>query len=397
LEVQLYNPHQNQKLIHDSINNEPYKYYVLNIGRQFGKSLLAQNQILYWGFNKPNTKIGWVSPIFRQAKKVFQDIELAFANSKIIKTNASDLEIKLPTNTVIKFFSAERYDNIRGETFDYLVIDEFAFIDENAWTEVLRATVLVKGKKVLLISTPKGRNHFYNLFNLDGVNSQYKSFKMTSYDNPIINPTEIDDARLTLPEHVFKQEYLAEFVDGGYNLFSNAVYKNHNEGRMFYAGVDLGRADDYTVISVFNELGNQVYIERWRHDTWNNIVDKVVKVINKYNATTMIEVNSVGDAIFEQIENKVYARANVKPFVTTSKSKQDAIEKLVVGVQNNELTFTDVDYLKKELDIFTYEYNPKTKSVKYSAPHGFHDDAVMATAIAYSCLKAPVSGVYGFR
>jgi hypothetical protein len=397
LEVQLYNPHQNQKLIHDSINNEPYKYYVLNIGRQFGKSLLAQNQILYWGFNKPNSKIGWVSPIFRQAKKVFQDIELAFANSKIIKTNASDLEIKLPTNTVIKFFSAERYDNIRGETFDYLVIDEFAFIDENAWTEVLRATVLVKGKKVLLISTPKGRNHFYNLFNLDGVNSQYKSFKMTSYDNPIINPTEIDDARLTLPEHVFRQEYLAEFVDGGYNLFSNAVYKNHNEGRMFYAGVDLGRADDYTVISVFNELGNQVYIERWRHDTWNNIVDKVVKVINKYNATTMIEVNSVGDAIFEQIENKVYARANVKPFVTTSKSKQDAIEKLVVGVQNNELTFTDVDYLKKELDIFTYEYNPKTKSVKYSAPHGFHDDAVMATAIAYNCLKAPVSGVYGFR
>ena len=397
MEVQLYNPHQNQKLIHDSINNEPYKYYVLNIGRQFGKSLLAQNQILYWGFNKPNSKIGWVSPIFRQAKKVFQDIELAFANSKIIKTNASDLEIKLPTNTVIKFFSAERYDNIRGETFDYLVIDEFAFIDENAWTEVLRATVLVKGKKVLLISTPKGRNHFYNLFNLDGVNSQYKSFKMTSYDNPIINPTEIDDARLTLPEHVFRQEYLAEFVDGGYNLFSNAVYKNHNEGRMFYAGVDLGRADDYTVISVFNELGNQVYIERWRHDTWNNIVDKVVKVINKYNATTMIEVNSVGDAIFEQIENKVYARANVKPFVTTSKSKQDAIEKLVVGVQNNELTFTDVDYLKKELDIFTYEYNPKTKSVKYSAPHGFHDDAVMATAIAYNCLKAPVSGVYGFR
>jgi hypothetical protein len=220
---------------------------------------------------------------------------------------------------------------------------------------------------------------------------------MTSYDNPIINPTEIDDARLTLPEHVFRQEYLAEFVDGGYNLFSNAVYKNHSEGRLFYAGVDLGRADDYTVISVFNELGNQVYIERWRHDTWNNIVDKVVKVINKYNATTMIEVNSVGDAIFEQIENKVYARANVKPFVTTSKSKQDAIEKLVVGVQNNELTFTDVDYLKKELDIFTYEYNPKTKSVKYSAPHGFHDDAVMATAIAYNCLKAPVSGVYGFR
>jgi hypothetical protein len=388
LEIRLYQPHLNQLKIHNSINNESYKYYVLNIGRQFGKSLLAQNQAMYWGFNYANCKIGWVSPIYRQAKKVFSEMCLAFAGHDILKINASDLELKFPNGSMMKFFSAERYDNIRGETFDYLICDEFAFIDEGAWTEVLRATVLVKGKKVLLISTPKGKNHFYNLYNLDGVNNQYKSFKMTSYDNPIITPSEIDDARLTLPDHVFRQEYLAEFIDGGYSLFETALYSNVYETTpRYYAGVDLGRADDYTVISVFNQKGQQVFIDRWRHDTWNSIVSKVINIINKYEAYAMVEVNSIGDAIFEQIVNGANNKSRINPFVTTSKSKQDAIEQLVVACQNKEVQFLQVDWLKKEMEIFGYEYNPKTKSVKYSAPNGFHDDGVMATAIAYEAYK----------
>lgn len=396
MEIQLYQPHLNQYKIHDSINKEPYKYYVLNIGRQFGKSLLAQNQAMYWGFNNPDCKIGWVSPIYRQAKKVFAEMCLAFAGHDIFKVNASDLELKFPNGSLMKFFSAERYDNIRGETFDYLICDEFAFIDEQAWTEVLRATVLVKGKKVLLISTPKGKNHFYNLFNLDAVNNQYKSFRMTSYDNPIINPTEIDDARLTLPDHVFRQEYLAEFVDGGYSLFSEAVYNQIAEQTSrYYAGIDLGRADDYTVISVFNQKGQQVFIDRWRQDSWSNIVSKLLEVINKYQAYTYIEVNSVGDAIFEQVQNGSIHKARIQPFVTTSKSKQDVIEQLVVACQNKEVQFQPIDWLKKEMEIFGYEYNPKTKSVRYSAPNGFHDDGVMATAIAYESYKnLKTSGKY---
>jgi hypothetical protein len=70
LEVRLYNPHQNQKIIHDSINFEPYKYYVLSIGRQFGKTMLGMNQAFYWAMNDSGCKIGWVSPIYKQSEKV---------------------------------------------------------------------------------------------------------------------------------------------------------------------------------------------------------------------------------------------------------------------------------------------------------------------------------------
>ena len=399
--VRLYSPHKNQQLIHDSIANDNHKYYVLAIGRQFGKSLLAVNQVLYWFFNVPNCRIGWVSPIYKQSKKVFKDIDNAFANNpQIFKSkNGTELTYQSTNGSTIEFFSAERYDNIRGFTFDYLVCDEFAFMDSEAWAEVLRATVLVRGKKVLLISTPKGRNHFHQIFNLESENTQYKSFKMTSYDNPIINPREIDDARLTLPDHVFRQEYLAEFIDGGAGMFKDLtiITKSDKTVRM-YAGLDIGRADDYTVLTVFNDRGEMHYIERWNHDTWANIVNKVVARINEFGCYTLVEVNGIGDPIFEQVKQKVNDGGLIQPFVTTSKSKQDIIENLVVANQNKEVKFLESEWLLKEFDLFTYEYNPKTKSVRYSAPNGFHDDGVMSTAIAYHSLKSlKNNGIYHIR
>jgi hypothetical protein len=96
---------------------------------------------------------------------------------------------------------------------DYGVIDEAAFCKDEAWTEAIRPVFMVRGKKVLFISTPKGKNWFYNLFQL-GVsedNKQYAAYTGSSYDTPYIDPTEIEDAKKTLPENVFQQEYLAKF------------------------------------------------------------------------------------------------------------------------------------------------------------------------------------------
>ncbi len=301
--------------------------------------------------------------------------------------NRSELLLEYASGSTIQFFSAERYDNIRGFTFEYLVCDEFAFMSEQAWTEVLRATVLVKGRKVLLISTPKGRNHFYKLYQMDGYNPQYKSFTMTSYDNPIIIPSEIDDAKQTLPDHVFRQEYLAEFIDGGAGMFKDVQINNTPEmtGR-YYAGIDVGRADDYTVLTVLNNKSEVVYCERWRQMDWTEIVQKVKEQLLKFNPDTLIEVNSVGDAVFEMLRNEIPS-VYISPFITTSKSKQDIIENLIVANQDKTLKVLQTDWLLKELEVFSYEYNPKTRSVKYSAPFGFHDDGVMSLAIAYQAYR----------
>ncbi len=350
------------------------------------------NQVYYWAINNPGCRIGWVSPVYKQSEKVFDEMSKAF-DANFIKTNAQKLTIHV-NGSEIQFFSSERYDNIRGFTFDYLVCDEFAFMAEQAWTEVLRATVLVKGKKVLLISTPKGKNHFYNLFNLDGVNSQYKSFKMTSYDG-LAPKDEIDGARLTLPDHIFRQEYLAEFTDSGSSVFMEVpINDSPLQGTEYYAGIDLGRADDYTVLTILNGSGQMVYCERWRHNTWQNIVGQIIPVLNQYKPKVFVEVNSIGDVIYEQLR-KVYNKT--EPFTTTSKTKQDAVEALQVATQNKEFSILSKDWLKKEFDMFTFEYSHKTRSIKYSAPLGHHDDGVMSCCIAYQALKKlKTAGKYYF-
>lgn len=350
------------------------------------------NQVYYWAINNPGCKIGWVSPVYKQSEKVFDEMTKAF-NGQFIKSNAQKLMIEVNRSS-IQFFSSERYDNIRGFTFDYLICDEFAFMAEQAWSEVLRATVLVKGKKVLLISTPKGKNHFYNLFNLDGINPQYKSFKMTSYDG-LAEREEIDGAKYTLPDNVFKQEYLAEFIDNGSGVFKDlSINDNPSGASRYYAGIDLGRADDYTVITVLNDKGQMVQCERWRHDTWQSIVNNLLHILRKWSAVGYVEANSIGDAIYEQLRREYQ---HVEPFMTTSKSKQDIIEALQVAVQNKEFSVFNIDWLIKEFDLFSYEYNHKTRSIKYSAPAGFHDDGVMSCAIAYHAFKTLKSaGKYSF-
>jgi len=393
--VTLYTPHNNQRIIHDSINKDPYKYYVINIGRQFGKSLLATNQLLYWILSN-KCECAWVSPVYNQANKVYEQIVSAFANTDIItKKDSQKLKIVFCNGSMLQFFSAERYDNIRGFTFDYLVCDEFAFMDEKAWTEVLRATVLVKGKKVLLISTPKGKNHFYKLHQLDGINEQYKSFTMTSYDNPMINPSEIDDAKLTLPEMIFRQEYLAEFIDGSAMLFNNRQLTDNKSYGKGFAGIDLGRADDYSVLSIFNEKGEQFYIERWRHSDWSTIVKNIANGLRTNNVqTALVEVNSIGDVIFEMLQKECSSYCTIEPFVTTNQSKKEIVESLIVANQNKEVKFLNVDWLDKELEMFTYEYNPKSRVIKYSATTGFHDDGVMASCLSYHAYSKYKTGRY---
>ena len=381
-----YTPHEKQRLIHNSINNEKYKYYSLNIGRQFGKSMLGINQMLYWCINDKGCNIAWVTPIYKQGKKVFDEIEKATSKSGLFQYNRSDLTIT-GFGSKINFFSGERPDNIRGNTFDYLIIDEYAFTRPELWDEVLSATVLVKGKKVLFISTPKGKNHFYKMFLMPNYDDRYKSFKFTSYDNPMINHSDLDERKRSLPSHIFEQEYLAEFLDNASGLFTNIKQsvKIPKKGSKYFGGLDIGRADDYTVLTILNENNEMVYCERWRQDEWTSIINKVGAEINKWNAKTYVEVNNQGDVFFEML--KKLCPRNIYPYVTSSKTKPIMIEDLALAFEQNAISILDISWLIDELEAFTYIYNPNTRGVQYSAPQGVHDDSVMSLALALQSRK----------
>ena len=399
-----FTPHINQKQIINSILNGKEKFHVVSVGRQFGKSLMGINLTLYWAINHKPCKILWVSPVYSQTNKVQKEIDNAIRNSNIIEScNYSESYIKLRTGSEIYFRSAERYDNIRGFTFDYAILDEAAFMREEAWGEAIRPTLAVKGKKVLFLSTPKGKNWFYDLYQL-GLSTDYpnyKSYKGSSYDTPFISAEEITDAKKTLAPNIFKQEYLAEFLDDGGTVFTNisnnTIPQYPKPNGVIYCGIDLGRTDDYTVATFMDNVGNTVDIYRANGKSWNHMIDELSVKINQYNAVTTIEVNSIGDVIFEQLKSKV---KSIYPFVTTNKSKQEIIEGLILDFNEGNIKIPDRKLfapLYDELGYFTYDYNPKTRSIKYGHPSGLHDDCVISLALANYCRKTNIKrGSYSF-
>ena len=397
-----FTPHPKQKEMINSILESRSKFHVACVGRQFGKSLMAMNLVLYWGINKGPAKILWVSPVYSQTDKVQKELMAAIGDSGLVKScNYSSNEIILKNGTTILFRSAERYDNIRGLTCDYGVIDEAAFCKDEAWQEAIRPVFMVRGKKVLFISTPKGKNFFYDLYQL-GISedySQYQAYTGTSYDTPYIDPIDIMDAKKTLPENVFKQEYLAAFIDSGGEVFSN-LDKNtftaypQPQGKVF-CGIDLGKQEDYTVATFIDSRGQVVDIYRSNAQEWTVMVGEICQLIRKWNATTMIEVNSIGDVIFEMVKKQWQ---DTHPFVTTSKSKQEIVEGLILDMNDTVIRIPQpqlFSWLYNELSMFTYDYNPKTRSIKYGHPSGQHDDTVISLAIAnYNRKQNKTMGTY---
>lgn len=400
-----FTPHPKQKEMIKQIIQSTAKYHIANVGRQFGKSLMGENLLLYWAINDGPCRIMWVSPVYSQANKVQKELYAAIAKSGIVASNNfSSNELTLKNGSTIIFRSAERYDNIRGETLDYAILDEAAFMKDEAWTEAIKPTLLVRGKKALFISTPKGKSWFYDLYQL-GVSADhpnYKSYRGTSYDTPYIDREEIEEAKRTLPEKVFQQEYMAQFIDGGGEVFSNVrelwdtTMWQRASGRV-YCGIDLGRAEDYTVATFIDERGNVFDIYRNNATEWSTMVREIMEKVKKYNATVMVEVNSIGDVIFEQIKKEWQ---DTHQFVTSAKSKNEIIEGLILDCNEKAIKIpheTAFPALTHEMEVFTYDYNPKTRSIRYGHPNGMHDDTVMSLAIANYCRKTKKSlGSYSY-
>jgi|TARA_R110000751_G_scaffold38385_4_gene92216 hypothetical protein len=400
-----FSPHKKQQELLHSIINGKEKYHIASIGRQFGKSMMGMNLALYWGFNEAPCKILWVSPVYQQANKVQKELMGAIGGSGIVRSNNySTNELELKNGSVIYFRSAERYDNIRGMTLDYSIIDEAAFIKDDAWAEAIKPTTIVRGKKVLFISTPKGKNWFYDLFQYGKSEDypNYKSYTGSSYDTPFIDIEEIEDAKRTVPELVFKQEYLAEFIDGGGEVFTNLdlctfeKYPNAN-GKVF-AGLDIGKQADYTVLTLMDAKGRVLEIYRDNKNQWSVMIKEVLERVRKWNASLLVEVNGVGDPIYEQLKSQY---ANTHPFITTNKSKGEIIEGLILDFNEVNVHIPSKNlfsHLYNELSYFTYEYSPKTRSIKYGHPTGLHDDTVMSLAIAnYNRKKNKTYGTYAVR
>jgi len=389
MNITLFTPHPGQKKVIDGFADSEHKFCTVATGRQYGKSLLGQNLMIYWLLGKKNQKGSWISPIYNQCKAQFREL-LKAATPIIAHKNEADLTIRFINGSTLQFLSAERYDSIRGFSFNYVIIDEAAFIKEEALTEAILPTMTAIGKKCLIISTPKSKNWFYNYY-LRGTtsNSDYISFKGISIDNPHVDQSFILEQQKSLPTEIYKQEYLAEFSEASNDVFRglDAVcilnnFSNEGKNRRHYVGIDAGFNDDFTVCAIFEEGGRCKEILRFNGTSFEDAGKTIVNTLRGYNiAGGYCETNSIGQALFELI--KPHQR-KIKPFTTTQDSKTRGVRALMSDIEEGIIELPSKDLMPEvynELSAYTYRVSSNGK-LSFSHPNGMKDDIVDAIWLA---------------
>jgi phage FluMu gp28-like protein len=369
VQIFLPTPHINQQKILECDK----RFRVVMCGRRFGKSELSQ--ILSVTYAVKGLSVAYITPTYGLAKVFFGKL----TESLELPKNKSDLRIDFQNSGQIEFFTGERLDNLRGRKFHLVIIDEASFIPdlEQGWQNSIRPTLTDYKGKALFLSTPRGKNYFYSLFMKQGEND-WASFKFTSYDNPHIDPQEIDEARMQLPEVVFEQEYMANPSENSANPFGNQFITNcikpiSNQPIVAF-GIDLAKSVDHTVIIGLDNEGNVAYFDRFQMD-WHNTKENIKRLPR---CPILIDSTGVGDPITEDLKRE---NIMVEGLKFTSQSKQQLMEGLATAIQQARIGFPS-GVIVNELEVFEYQFT--SNGVRYSAPSGFHDDCVMALALAWS-------------
>lgn len=376
---------------------EKNKFVFAAMSRQIGKSVLCKVLCTKW-LLEPNKEIGYITPSLKLAKKFFNDLTGIIPESLLVKSNASDLILQSITGSTLYFYSAEQGNRIRGVTFDYLVLDEAAFYKEDTganhiWYSILQPTIKVKGKKIVMVSTPNGQSGFWYDLIQKALKGQkgYAYIKRTIYDDSMC--TDIEEIKNSTPDLMFRQEFLCEFIAGANSFFTG--YHNcyddtmtFNWNQPLWAGIDWSSTGkDETIVTFINGL-NQIIQYNIEGDL-DSKYRQIASILNKYSLKGVYaEDNSIGSVMINELKKQMRQKNVLKPFTTTNDSKTEIVTELALSLEKEELTYNDLQ-LDRQLGAFGYSVS-KTKKLTFEGK-GEHDDRVMSLALA---LKAKKDMVY---
>lgn len=258
------------------IASDTHRFRVVNCGRRFGKTTLAVLEMVAKAIYGNDRQICYIAPTYQQARDIAWQELIKICEPIKSKINESRLEIIVKTvkggTSKIILRGWESIETLRGQKFNFIVVDEIASMRNwhANWQEVIRPTLTDFKGEALFISTPKGFNHFYDLYNLENRDSDYKSFHFTTYDNTHVPAEEVDKAKLELTEDRFAQEYLADF-----RKTEGLVYKEFDRTRHLFdgevrnpaeyiAGIDFGFTNPCAVIHIIRDYDNNYFVtQEW--------------------------------------------------------------------------------------------------------------------------------------
>ena len=341
-----YEPHEAQSKIHQSKK----RFRVVVAGRRFGKTLLACIEMIIFALEKNKARVWYVSPTYKQSKTIcFNMLKDLIPAELVKKVNISDLSFELFNGSEIALKGADQEDALKGVGLDFVVMDEFASMRRNAWFEEIRPTLSDTGGSALFIGTPKGRNHFFDLFVKE--DPEWESFRFNTSENPYIPPKEIEQVKKDLSERLFRQEYGSEFLEDDVGVFKGVRRCIVGElqkpilGRLYVMGVDLAKSIDYTVLTVMDTVTREVVAhQRFQDMSWRDQTLKIQHLAREYNnAMCVVDSTGVGDPVFEDL---VSIGVSADPYkFTTNTAKVQLIEQLQIAIERRQITFPDIEVL----------------------------------------------------
>jgi hypothetical protein len=403
MKLKLYNPTQPQKDFYNLVNVDKPLISVLVAGRQTGKTFFMQNDAVMRCLNTPKQRVWFVSPIQAQSNKVMKDIEAMFSahqelfNQIIVRFDRKNNEIYFHNGSFLKFKSADSGDNLRGATLDMIYLDEAAYMKLNLINAVLLPMITRTNGRVIAASTFNGPNWFYDWFT-QGQDSEnwedMKSIKKTYLD---LNDPEVTKVvmgvKKSMTKSQFDQEYMCLPVSAGV-LFSNMESSMSDEVvtgyERVYIGMDIGVAQDYTVMTAMTEDFKVIDIHRFNYKAegldYQEFKQRIRDFYFKHDdklAACYFEVNN-NDLLFDDLTegDDMY---KMIPFLTTAKSKPDMIRNLVKLFEDRKIMIPRNNDLLKELYDFKSKRNAITGNLQFQNTEGKHDDMVMSLAIAAYC------------
>ena len=317
------------------IAKDKHRFRVFRCGRRWGKTSLDAEEIKGVAIAKPS-RIAYIANNYQQARDIMWEFLKKELLGAIIDTNEARLEIRTRTlkggESLIVLRGWESVENLRGQAFDLLVLDEVATMRNFwiNWHEILRPTLTDRQGIAIFSSTPKGFNHFFDLCNLELKDREFKTFHFTSYDNPYLPVDELNAAKETLPEDRFSQEYLAEFTKTTglvYKEFSRALHLYEDDNlvpKSFkrYAGVDFGYRNPAAVAEIYSD-GDRFFVSNEWYKT-----EKTDIQIAEYVAGCSFEAvypDPENPAAIEELNRK---RVNVREVAKGKGSVEAGISKI---------------------------------------------------------------------
>lgn len=371
--------------------------------RQVGKTTVLMAVLLYYACNFKNGFSIIMEPTYKQCIRVYNEMRAAF-EPILTKSGASQLVLEFITGSKVQFLSGESdIAAFQGYVVKngVLCVDEAAYISDDVFY-ALTPTTDVHRSPIILTSTPRFRKGFFYDYYLEGMSG--KSLSVKHFDwagKSILTEEKLNFYKRTLPERLFKNYYLGEFADAVgsvFGSFTHVLSDNFEDPTYYemkwqknidcYAGIDwgTGQNQDYTVISIFNSLKQQIYIERFNNLDETQTIKRVIEVIKQYRPITIqYETNGIG-VVYGGLLSKAVISAGIqsglKPFNTSNNSKTNLVNKLVVAIQNNDVQLLNNEELINELTTYESQLTQSGK-LTYNAAKGSHDDMVIATMLSF--------------